>query len=607
MTSFLRQSTQIVVMVGPYLDKTDGVTEEVGLAGGGTEISKSPGAAFGTGPTLGTHDAEGWYPVTLTTTHTDTVGRLIIKGQAAATHLPVWHEFFVVEEAVYDQLYAGSAPGAATPTSVATVQSTVDNVESGVGIIVQDTSDMQPKFVGITLLNEWLGAIAGKQNADATALAEIKASGAGSGTYDPNTDSVEALRDRGDAAWVTGPTAAVIANAVHDEPIEDHDVQGTAGWAVALGVYVGPDGPGIYVDSGAANTNTVVGTDGTRINPVSTFAAARTIADALGITIYYTVGNSDITLAATHEDWEFIGIGSIRDNVVNLGSQDVDRSLFRNLTLEGTQAGTGRITARDCALQDPGAGTTTFHIFAERCGIVDDILVDTSADNVFDQCYSLAASGVAPIITATGASGSIILSHYGGKIELKSLSASHNIELDGHGHLTFNADCNVNANLDVHGTWDVTDNTAGMSDLATMSGLLNLTKINAEVDTGLSDYDGPTKGEMDTAHALLAVPGDAMDLIAGAIITTTYGAGARDAAGQATDAEEADADALLTRNIAGGSNGTRSVQDALRVLRNKVTIAGGTMTVKKEDDSTTAWTGAVATSAGDPISEIDPA
>lgn len=59
------------------------------------------------------------------------------------------------------------------------------------------------KLVGITLLNEWLGAIAGKQNANATALTEMKASGAGSGTYDPNTDSTEALRDRGDAEWVT--------------------------------------------------------------------------------------------------------------------------------------------------------------------------------------------------------------------------------------------------------------------------------------------------------------------------------------------------------------------------------------------------------------------
>ena len=325
------------------------------------------------------------------------------------------------------------------------------------------------------------------------------------------TDGLGALKAATDA--LNDPTAAAIANAIADEPIEDHDTQGTMGWGWALNVYSGPDGPGIYIDSGASNTNTVVGTDGTAANPVSTFAAARTIADALGLKIYYLEGNSDITLAATHEDWEFIGIGAVSDNVLNLGSQDVDRSLFRNLTLEGTQGGTGRITARDCALRDPGAGTTTFHIFAERCGIVDDILVDTSADNVFDQCYSLAASGAAPIITATGASGSIVISHWGGKIELKSLSASHNIELDGNGHLTFNADCNVNATLDVHGIWDVTDNTAGMSSLTTMTGLVNMSKINTEADTALSDYDGPTKAEMDTAHALLATVADLLDKV----------------------------------------------------------------------------------------------
>jgi len=47
------------------------------------------------------------------------------------------------------------------------------------------------------------GLIAGKQAGDATALTEIKATGAGSGTYDPTTDSTEALRDRGDSAWTT--------------------------------------------------------------------------------------------------------------------------------------------------------------------------------------------------------------------------------------------------------------------------------------------------------------------------------------------------------------------------------------------------------------------
>lgn len=47
-------------------------------------------------------------------------------------------------------------------------------------------------FSGITSLAQWLGALAGKQAPNSTALAEINATGAGSGTYDPATDSLEA-------------------------------------------------------------------------------------------------------------------------------------------------------------------------------------------------------------------------------------------------------------------------------------------------------------------------------------------------------------------------------------------------------------------------------
>jgi hypothetical protein len=57
---------------------------------------------------------------------------------------------------------------------------------------------------GITSLKQWLGMLAGKQTGDSTALTEIRATGAGSGTFNPTTDSGEALRDRGDLAWTTG-------------------------------------------------------------------------------------------------------------------------------------------------------------------------------------------------------------------------------------------------------------------------------------------------------------------------------------------------------------------------------------------------------------------
>lgn len=73
---------------------------------------------------------------------------------------------------------------------------------------------------------------------------------------------------------------------------------------------------------------------------------------------------------------------------------------------------------------------------------------------------------------------------------------------------------------------------------------------------------------------------------------------------RATDAGAADK--LLGRNLAGGSDGGRTVTSALRKMRNKVTVSGGTMTVYAENDTTVDHTEAVTTAAGNPITEVDP-
>jgi hypothetical protein len=69
------------------------------------------------------------------------------------------------------------------------------------------------------------------------------------------------------------------------------------------------------------------------------------------------------------------------------------------------------------------------------------------------------------------------------------------------------------------------------------------------------------------------------------------------------------ADALLKRDWSAISGeAARSVLNALRLLRNKWSISGATLTVTKEDDSTSAWTGTITASAGaDPVSGVDPA
>lgn len=93
----------------------------------------------------------------------------------------------------------------------------------------------------------------------------------------------------------------------------------------------------------------------------------------------------------------------------------------------------------------------------------------------------------------------------------------------------------------------------------------------------------------------------------GGIAASAFAAGAIDAAALAADAAAEIADKILGRNLAGGSDGGRTVMDALRILRNKRSISGATLTVTAEDDATPAWTATIATTAGDPISSVDPA
>jgi hypothetical protein len=65
-------------------------------------------------------------------------------------------------------------------------------------------------------------------------------------------------------------------------------------------------------------------------------------------------------------------------------------------------------------------------------------------------------------------------------------------------------------------------------------------------------------------------------------------------------------DALLNRNVGGGSNSGRLVKEALYALRNKSEIVGNTLSVYNAVDAL-SWTATVASSASaDPVTGIDP-
>jgi hypothetical protein len=106
----LKQSTAGYILLGPFLDATDGVTEESGLAGSmAVKVSKAGAAqASRNSATSIAYDALGYYRVHLDATDTATLGLLRVLAHASGTHLPVWEDFMVVPAMVYDSLVLGT-------------------------------------------------------------------------------------------------------------------------------------------------------------------------------------------------------------------------------------------------------------------------------------------------------------------------------------------------------------------------------------------------------------------------------------------------------------------------------------------------------------------
>lgn len=163
---------------------------------------------------------------------------------------------------------------------------------------------------------------------------------------------------------------------------------------------------------------------------------------------------------------------------------------------------------------------------------------------------------------------------------------------------------------------------AGVHSAATIQGV---TRVNSNVTPAnglysavtvrfdLVDYSGATVGVNNIAPGLYSGVSvevkaggiQAGSLGAGTITAAKFGAGAIDAAALATDAGQEIADALLGRNIAGGSDGVRTVSEALYPLRNRSLIQGSVGTVYGTDDSTSAWTFSPSLGTA-PIAGIDP-
>lgn len=83
----------------------------------------------------------------------------------------------------------------------------------------------------------------------------------------------------------------------------------------------------------------------------------------------------------------------------------------------------------------------------------------------------------------------------------------------------------------------------------------------------------------------------------GAITSSTFGAGAIDAAALATDAGQEIADRLVLRRVKGGADSGRTIGEAFAALRNRVQVSDTSFIVYDDDDTTVLWHASIQTTA----------
>jgi hypothetical protein len=136
--SYLRQSTAAQSRaIGPFLDDTDFKTAETGLTIANTDIKLVANGAASANKNSGggTHRVNGVYGVTFDATDSATVGELFVSVVVAGA-LPVFATFVVLEEAVYDMLFAASAIGyiANQPVDLNTIKTQTVTCAGGVTV-----------------------------------------------------------------------------------------------------------------------------------------------------------------------------------------------------------------------------------------------------------------------------------------------------------------------------------------------------------------------------------------------------------------------------------------------------------------------------------------
>lgn len=548
----LKNATAITIPFFAHDANGDGVT---GIADGSftKRISKNGGAFAAMTVTI-TEMENGWYSLPVSTSHSDTNGILTISLSASGAKR-INLQFRVSSRIDDDLCYPAISGRAIDVDSTGGVEITANqnvNVNQWLGSAVATPTVAGVPEVDVT---HWIGTAAATPDTAGHPKVTIK-DGSGAGEINLTSGTIDAV--------TTVTTTTNVTNAVTVGTINAGVITATA---IATGAI---DADAIAADAVTEIRSVVSGTadSGTTTTLVD---AARTEADTdywRGCTLLMTSG----TIAG--ESRIITAFNPATDTIT------VDRAF--------TQAvGTQTYEILPCG---PALLAATTHTSA-TVPTVTDVTNGVAVASIAANAITASAIATNAIDADAMADGAITAATFAaGAIDATAIASDA-----------------ITAAKIANGAIDAATFAAGAIDAASIAtGAITAAKFAA----GAIDATAIANGAIDAA-TFAAGAIDATAIANGAIDAATFAAGAIDAAALATDAVNEIADGLLDRNMATGTDSgsptVRTVRQALRFSRNRINIAGGTLTCYKEDDSTASWTAAVTTTAGNPITQVDPA
>ena len=420
---FLRQSTAVDVRIGPFVDSTDGDTEETALtiANTDTRLSKNGQTAVARNDaTSCAHDADGNYNCEFDATDTNTVGGLELFVHVAGA-LAVKHTWMVLEEAVYDRDFASGATGVdADWTNTGRLDTLLDAIP---------TTAMRGTDSAATAANLATAQL------DLDTITDADGVVLGAAGVDLIWDEV-----------LTGGTHNVVNSAGR----RLRQIQEAGGYS----------GGAIYIDTVNGSAGTTNFENGVDSNPVNSIADANTLAASLGISTFSIAAGSSITLAATQANQTFRG-----DNwTLALGGQSIDGSVFIGATISGIGTNTAGVQHLvNCILN---ACTLPGDTHCEICAIAGTQTMGEAGDYFFDRCHSAVAGSGSPTIDFGAAlnASNLNIREYSGGWTVENMGAgtgTYEATFEGQGQITWAASCSATSNAEVRGNWKITDSASG--------------------------------------------------------------------------------------------------------------------------------------------------